>query len=86
MEILQSEKGSDYDEKKLIELSKLNAEEFGQIIQQVQQKKEQQQEDMYYDQDKLRNDRKRQRAEQQLKKEAKDRSAGELALMFMGIN
>ena len=85
MEILQSEKGSDYDEKKLIELSKLNAEEFGQIIQQVQQKKEQQ-EDMYYDQDKLRNDRKRQRAEQQLKKEAKDRSAGELALMFMGIN
>ena len=85
MEILQSEKGSDYDEKKLIELSKLNAEEFGQIIQQVQLKKEQQ-EDMYHDQDKLRNDRKRQRAEQQLKKEAKDRSAGELALMFMGIN
>ena len=39
MEILQSEKGSDYDEKKLIELSKLNAEEFGQIIQQVQLKK-----------------------------------------------
>ena len=41
---------------------------------------------MQHDKEKLRNERKRLRAEQQLKKEAKDRSAGELALMFMGIN
>ena len=34
----------------------------------------------------LKVERQRQRAELQVQKEAKDRSAGELALMFMGIN
>ena len=83
---MESEKGSDYNEKQLLELSKLNAEEFGKIIEKHVQNREKEDEDLYENQDKLRNDRKRQRAENQLKKEQKDRSAGELALMFMGIN
>ena len=88
IEILGSEKGKLRDRDELMagvnELSKLNAEEFGKKIASANQKEEEVG-DMNMMRKELKAERERKRAEKEVVGD-KDRSAGELALMFMGIN
>ena len=63
----------------------LNAQEFGKIKEQSEHKSEIT-EDFWEIQKELKVERQRKRAEELVVKEHNDRSAGELALMFMGIN
>jgi len=49
-------------------------------------KRSEDEQDMYAKMRELKVERHKQRAEMEIIKENKDRSAGELALMFMGIN
>ena len=67
IEILGSEKGSMKDEKDLLagvnELSKLNAQEFGKMVEQKEHKKEKEQGDLFQVGKELKVERQRQRAE-----------------------
>ena len=61
-------------------------EEFGQAAQQQNIRRPEDEEDLFQKMRELKVERHKQRAEMQVLKENKDRSAGELALLFMGIN
>ena len=70
----------------LQDIGKAIDEEFGSPEKQKGARKKEEQEDMFQKMRELRVERHKQRAEMEVIKENKDRSAGELALMFMGIN
>ena len=71
--------------KKASKTGLLNAQEFGRVV--AQEKHQFVREEDYYETlNALKVDRQRMKADQNAAKESKDRSAGELALMFMGIN
>ena len=70
----------------LSELGKETFEAFGNPEQQQNVRRPQNEVDLFQKMRELRVERHQQRAEIEIMKENRDRSAGELALMFMGIN
>ena len=63
-----------------------NFDESGNLRVEKKEDEEKDQEQLFYMQKELRVERQRVKMEKEALKEQKERSAGELALMFMGIN